>query len=321
MNRSKPAQPCKKQGPSRRHGGFTLIELLISMALGIVVIGAAMVLYSSGATATRFAIAQGQMNEDASMALSALTQGLRKAGYNPRRPAPVVGSAVNDLGQAGWSIGACATDFTDRTVLQTGALTCTGAPAPNTGALAVVHEADLVSGKNTAAGLPMDCIGNGVVAEAAASLSGGSYYTMQSRFYIENNALMCLGSGGALPRISLNQVPQALAENIESMSFMFGIGSPADNKIVQGYYSPVEINGAPADAAFAALTVAQRYDKVVAVRVCVVVRSENAILNDTDTAPTYLDCDDNSAAINDGRLRRAYRTTVLLRNHGVGYDN
>lgn len=319
MNQYQPAPPCMKQGARRNQGGFTLIELLISMVLGIVVIGAAIVLYTSGAAATRFAIAQGQMNEDAQMALSVLTQELRKAGYNPKRPTGVApANGVNDLGQSGWSLSACTDGFTDNTVLQTSALTCNAAATG--GALAVVYEADLVSGRNTTGGLPMDCIGNGVVAQGV-SLSGGNYFTMQSRLYIANNALMCLGSGGALPRLTLDQNPQALAENIESMAFMFGIGSPADNKVVQGYYSPTEINGVPADAAFAATTVADRYKKVVAVRVCVVVRSENAILTDTDIAPTYLDCDDNSVAIADGRLRRSYRTTVLIRNHGVGYDN
>lgn len=325
MSQSKPITLPKMRPINRHQAGFTLIELLISMALGIVVIGAAMVLYTTGAAATRFAIAQGQMNEDAQMALAVLTQELRKAGNNPSRPFGVAPStAVNDLGQSGWSLRACSTGFNDRTVLLTSAITCNATLTG--GALAVVYEADLASGKNTAAAikLPSDCIGIGVVKQGT-SLSGGDYFTMQSRLYIANNALMCLGSGGTLPRTKLDGGPQALAENIESMSFMFGIGidppAPATTKIVQGYYSPDDMNGVPADAPFALLSVAARYDKVVAVRVCVVVRSEAAILTDTDTAPTYLDCNNTSQDITDGRLRRAYRTTVLIRNHGVGYDN
>jgi type IV pilus assembly protein PilW len=307
---------------SLQQNGFTLIELLISMALGMVVIGAMLVLYTTGAAATRYATAQGQMNEDAQMALSVLAQELRKAGNNPRRPSGVApATAVNDLGQSGWGLRACANGFTDNTVLLVSGLTCNAGGTG--GALAVVSEGDLVSGRNTAAvgatpARPMDCIGNGVVAQGV-SLSGGNYYTMQSRLYIANNTLSCLGSGGAVA-LTLNQQPQVLAENIESMSFMFGIGSPADNKIVQGYYSATDIN-APANAAFALLTADARWNKVVSARVCVVVRSENAILIGVDANPTYMDCNDNSVAIADGRLRRAYRTTVLLRNHGVGFDD
>lgn len=315
----------RSRGLGQHQDGFTLIELLISMALGIVVIASMLVMYTTGAAATRFAVAQGQMNEDAQMALSVITQELRRAGYNPQRPSGVPpATAINDLGQAGWGIQVCANGFTDNTPLLVSALACNAAPVANVGAgLAVVYEGDLVSGRNTAAGLPMDCIGNGVVAQGV-SVSGGNYYTMQNRLFIANNALNCLGSGGGVvTRITpLDQVPQVLAENIESMEFMFGIGSPADNKIVQGYYSATDMNAAaPANAAFAALPVASRWAKVVAVRVCVVVRSENAILHDVDAAPNYLDCSDNAVAIADGRLRRAYRNTVLLRNHGVGYDD
>jgi type IV pilus assembly protein PilW len=303
---------------SLRQNGFTLIELLISIALGIVVIGAMLVLYTTGASATRYAAAQGQMNEDAQMALSVITQELRKAGYNPRRPTGPTATAVNDLGQAGWGLLACPNGFTDNTTLLVSGLTCNAGGSG--GALAIVSESDLVSGRNTAGNLPMDCIGNGIASQGI-SIAGGNYYTTQSRLYIANNALSCLGSGGALPRLTLNQVPQVLAENIESMTFMFGIGSPTDNKIVQGYYSAADINGVPANAAFAALPTLDRWNKVVAARVCVVVISEVPILRDLETDPSYLDCNDNTVAIADGRLRRAYRTTVLLRNHGVGFND
>ena len=319
MNRR--PQPAFANGsPVRLHqNGFTLVELLISITLGIVVIGAMLVMYVTGAAATRYAAAQGQMNEDAQMALSVITQELRKAGYNPRRPTGPTSTAVNDLGQGGWGLFACPNGFTDNTTLLVSGLTCNAGGSG--GALAVVSESDLVSGRNTAGNLPMDCIGNGIVAQGV-SITGGNYYTAQSRLFIANNALTCLGSGGALPRLTLNQVPQVLAENIESMTFLFGIGSPADNKVVQGYYSAAEINGVPADPVFAAIpALLDRWKKVVAARVCVVVVSEAPILRDTETAPSYLDCNDNSVAIADGRLRRAYRTTVLLRNHGVGFND
>jgi type IV pilus assembly protein PilW len=313
-NSSHRAIPCQ--------GGFTLIELMISLVLGIVVIAAMLVMYTTGAAATRYATAQGQMNEDAQMALSVITQELRRSGYNPQRPTGATTTAVNDLVQGGWGLRACANGFTDNTTLLVSGLACNAAAVAGVGAgLAVVHEGDLVSGRNTGAGLPMDCIGNGVVAQGV-SIAGGNYYTMQVRLFIVNNALWCLGSGGAPPGLTLNQVPQVLAENIESMSFLFGIASPPVNsRTVQGYYSADDLNGVPANVAFAAQAVDARWAKVVAARVCVVVVSENAILSDVDANPTYLDCSDNAVAIADGRLRRAYSTTVLIRNHGVGFEN
>lgn len=303
--------------------GFTLIELLISMVLGIVVISAMLVMYSSGSTATRNAQAQGQMNEDANMALAVITQELRRAGFNPTR----AGGAKNDLMQGGatlggWNLFGCDTNFSSNTAAAVSALTC--AAAGSSSSLALVSEGDLYSGKNTGANLPMDCIGNGVAA-TGVSIDGGNYFTIQTRLFIANNALKCLGNGGGVPFAAS---PQVLAENIESMSALFAVADPspaaADPKAVLGYLTADGINNA-ADPTLAALAPVDRWNKVVAARICVVVMSETPVLrdqtnlNDPNYKPTYIGCDDASHDIADGRLRRAYRTTVLLRNHGVGY--
>lgn len=293
--------------------GFTLIELLISITLGFVVIGAVLVMHQTGSAATRMATAQGQMNEDAQMALSVLAHELRIAGFNPTRN---VGGARNDLRQGGWTIFGCDNTFTDATVPLVSGLTCT-AGAGNS-AIALVSEGDSFSGRRTQlTNLPMDCIGNGVAADPTPSIDGGNYHTMQARIYIANNAIMCKGSG------DLAQA-QALAENIDSLLVRYGVTNAANQ--VLGYLSANAINTA-IDANLVALTPLQRWDRVVSAQICVVVMSENPVLNDIrDQAdatanPTYRDCDDGLVAITDGRLRRTYRTTVLLRNHGVGFTD
>jgi type IV pilus assembly protein PilW len=305
-----PTKDCLPRPPQRPAGrqqaGFTLIELLISMVLGMVIIGALVVMYTSGSSATRNAQAQGQMNEDAQMALAVLTQELRQAGYNPVRSAL---GARNDLAQGDWNLFACDNGFTDASLLTINALTL-GCGGGGGFALAVAYEGDLSSGKNTIPGLPMDCIGNGVAAPV-----GMTYYIMQSRLYIANNALVCRGNG------NLAQV-QVLAENIESMTANFAVTEPvAGSKKVLGYLTASGL-AVPADPALAALPLKSRWDRVVAAQLCVVVRSENPVLQDVgsaDTKPSYQNCAGTDVDITDGRLRRAYRTTVMLRNHGVGY--
>lgn len=293
--------------------GFTLIELLISITLGFIVIGAVLVMHQTGAAATRMATAQGQMNEDAQMALSVIAHELRTSGFNPTRTSL---GAKNDLGQSGWTIFGCDTNFTDPSVVQTSGLTVCPAGAGNS-AIALVSEGDDFSGKRTAGNLPMDCIGNGVAANGTPSLSGGVYYTMLARIYVVDNTLMCLGSG------DLTQ-GQALAENIVSLVVRYGVKDATGQML--GYLTATQINNA-ADANLVALTALERWERVVAAQICVVVASENAVLGDirdqvdTTANPTYLDCNDASTEIADGRLRRAYRTTVLLRNHGVGFND
>ena len=72
----------------RLHGakGFTLIELLVSVTIGLVLMIAVASAYVGSATASKVAEAQGRMNEDATAALNILTQQIRMAGDNPRRP-------------------------------------------------------------------------------------------------------------------------------------------------------------------------------------------------------------------------------------------
>jgi type IV pilus assembly protein PilW len=288
--------------------GFTLIELMISIVLSIVIIGALLVLYTNGSNATKNTQAQGQMNEDAQMALAILTHEIRQAGYNPTR----TGGAKNDLLQGGWAIFGCDKGFTDNAAAGN-ALTCGNAGTSSS--IAVVYEGDLYSGKNTSAvpPLPMDCIGNGV----SPTVGGGTYYTMQSRLFVEAGALRCLGGG------DLGGTSQVLAENIESLNVTYGVAEPtvANSQKLAGYLTADEINN-PTDAGLKAMISVDRWNKVVSARICIVVQSETAVLNDLKSAavsPSYSNCSDTAVSIADGKLRRAYRTTVLLRNHGIGF--
>jgi type IV pilus assembly protein PilW len=114
-----------------------------------------------------------------------------------------------------------------------------------------------------------------------------------------------------------------LAENIESLSLRFAVTDPAvaGSKNAVGYLTATQIN-TPV-ASLAGLTPVERWTRVVAARICVVVTSENAVLqdmkSDSGINPTYEDCNGANVDITDGKMRRAYRTTVILRNHGVGY--
>lgn len=305
---------CGKRFPRQcPQAGFSLVELLVSMTLGLVITGALTVMYLSGSQAARNVEAHGRMDDDARMALAAITHELRQAGYNPVRDAS---GKKNDLGQKGWSLFACDTGFTATTAAlrDIDALRCNTA---GTGfALAVVYEADLNTGRNTATtGLPMDCVGSGV----KASPADARFYTLQARFHVEDNALKCRGSGGN-DSDSLGAA-QALAENIESMTANFAVANPADadNQDIRGYLTASGINK-PVDSGLAALAPRDRWNKVAAVQICVVARSESPVLRDLGMAASYQDCKGNDVRITDGRLRRAYRSTVLLRNHGVGYS-
>ena len=138
-----------------------------------------------------------------------------------------------------------------------------------------------------------------------------TYTVADNRFYISTSAdivaptLYCKGN---------SSVAQPLVENVENMQLTYGTVSAATTATtanVAGYLTA----GSFVDATTIALpTDAERWAKVVTVRICVVVRSESLVAPDAASA-RYLDCSGTVVTTPpDLRLRRAYTTTVVLRN-------
>jgi type IV pilus assembly protein PilW len=151
-------------------------------------------------------------------------------------------------------------------------------------------------------------LGNGLKAPPA----NVTFYEADNRFYIDtpsgssNPSLYCFGNGK-------NGTPQPLVENIEDLKFTYGVAQATGNDgVVAGYLSASQIE---TDPSMASLTSSlERWKRVVAVRICVLARSEANITN-SNTSSQYVDCEGNlKTNTTDLRLRRAYFATVSLRN-------
>lgn len=317
---------------------------MISMAIGLIVAGAAFSAYIGTAAAARMAQSQGQMYEDGQAALGILVQQVRMAGSNPDQPgrindpSPTLASVHNpvylpaptyagyQLSPASFRLSAfslrgCKGPFPN--VAGAGRiddLLCASGAGPQS--LAVSYEADRYNTTPNELGLATDCLGNAlglVTATLPAALGAGIanvevvYAVADNRFYIGSSAsvpgLYCKGAGGV--------AAQPLVDNIEDLQFMFGVASvasPAATATVAGYLNADDI---ATQADLAALPDdAARWAKVLTVRICVLVRSELPLV-DTLAAARYLKCDGTmETSPPDRRLRRAYSTTVALRNRG-----
>ncbi|MGV8897621.1 MAG: PilW family protein [Burkholderiaceae bacterium] len=262
----------------RYRQGFSLIELMISLAIGLLITVATFSAFTGASGATRMAEEQGRMHEDAQAALTILSQQLRMAGYNHDQPPPE------------FSIRGCDGQFGNITTASNlDALTC----IPDTtkpDSIAVSYEADGFNTVPTAGGLPTDCLGNAL-----------SIPNADNRFYVDTASsipsLYCKGSGGE---------PQALVENIEDMQFNYGAAETPDGAVA-GYLRADEV---------IALSVnhVENWKKVRTVHICVLVRSVSEVVPDAASAQ-YNKCDRNLETVPpDRRLRRAYTTTVVLRN-------
>ena len=309
--------------------GFSLIELMVSLTIGLVIVVAAISAYLGAAGAGKMSDAQSRMNEDAQAALNILVQQLRMAGNNPVqgnraeefRRNPVYnpyGTTTHTTTPANFSstfsIRGC--DGTFSNINSTGVTldtltACGTSTLPDS--IAVNYEAD---GFNTidSGGLPTDCLGNTLSTIDATFPTGtattATYAVADNRFYIVTTTsagptLYCQGNGGS-------STAQPLVENIEDMQFTYGTMSTTTTSTiatVAGYLRANEVVSlatVPADDS-------TRWGKVLSVRICILVRSASPVVSDAASAK-YLNCQGTLTTAPDLRLRRAYSTTVVLRN-------
>jgi type IV pilus assembly protein PilW len=310
-----------------RARGLSLIELMVSIAIGMILTVAILSAYLSASSANKVAEAQGRMNEDAQVALNILSQQLRMAGNNPKRPQYASTTPSNPVySSATYAIRACDSTFTDPDAADIQSLACSG-NGPDS--IAISYEADRYNTVKTAGGAATDCLGvslpvvtgNVNIGNGATSVPTNVTYTFaDNRFYIGTSgvvtapSLYCRGNG-------TGGTKQPLVENIEDMQFVFGTAASTTTTMsVAGYLNASELL---ADAGLAALPDDQtRWGKVMSVRICVLVRSEQPVAPDASSAQ-YMSCPASGASVgvlttpadaNDRRLRRAYSTTVVLRN-------
>lgn len=315
----KRAQPLLRRPYSR---GLSLIELMVSLTIGLILMVAVVSTYLGSAGASRTAEAQGRMNEDAQAALTILSQQLRMAGNNPKQPNYTSASPRNTIyGAATYIVRGCDGTFSNiSTAADIQSLTCAagGGAAPDS--IAISYEADTFNTIPTAGGAATDCLGQSLpVVSGFADIWNGTnpvstavtYTVADNRFYVGTSAvisspsLYCKGNGGVNP--------QPLVENVEDLQFVYGTApSTATTLSVAGYLSAADIL---TDTGLAALADdPARWSKVMTVRICVVVRSELPVVSDAASAQ-YVQCDGTlNTSPPDLRLRRAYSTTVVLRN-------
>ena len=340
----------RRSPASHRYQGFSLIELLVSMTIGLVITVAAGSAYLGASTAGKVADAQSRMNEDGQAALNILTQHLRMVGSNPNQPnraAVFLRNPVYDPTYVGatstpyasttyvvapaytrspYSIRGCDGTFTVVTAGATDISVLNCAAGANTlpDSIAISYEADLYNTKPDTNSKPTDCLGNPLTVfnvvftpPAPDPVMNDSFSVAVNRFYIATSGsvaaptLFCKGNGGNSP-VS----PQPLVENIEDMQFTYGTVSTSailSTATVAGYLRANEVASLVITPSTAADD-STRWGKVLSVRICVLVRSETLSAPDAASA-RYDDCQGaRNVAAPDLRLRRAYFTTVVLRN-------
>lgn len=316
--------------------GVSLIEILISMVIGLVIIGVTFANYLNSGSGRNSSAALGQMAEDANVALNFLRKQITQAGYS--EPYKTNDKDGLERKYAGRSVFGCNQAlFADPKVPTIGQLGCAAAASSGSDSIAVAYEATQDNAIwNTTVIRPRDCIGSGVAQTPRNPPSGTdfvpAYYLAESRLYIANNSLMCQGNGQtnlpvagtpSQPEVRIDPLtsPQPLVDNIVSMRITYGLSDQVKidplrtGELHVAGRTPVQF----VDASAVGDNTSANWDRVVAVRICLVVRSDQEVL---DEPADYYDChavDSATPAVHapkptDRRLYRAFSTTIMVQN-------
>jgi type IV pilus assembly protein PilW len=325
MMRGKPHFPRSRLHAQR---GLSLIELMVAMTIGLFLMGAVVIIYVNTSTTSRSSTLESQMNEDASLALEVLQQQIRLAGF----------SSVDASGARlfpGRAVFGCEGTPSSTSDTAFESLACNAA-GTGPDALAVRYEATVLNSQPvtnaSGATVPGNCANEGIdpwdISSDGGATSATTLSLADNRYYIDNDAdgtpsLFCRGRTGGGFGTAIALIP-----NIEDMQIQYAVtalptaGNPIPHQVA-GY---VAANNAALGAT------AANWSRVAAIRICLLARSARTVPtgdNPVGTANpdgttitpglgTYVDCAGTSRTATDRFIRRAYVTTIQLRNMRPG---
>ncbi len=290
----------------RRQRGFSILELMVSMAIGLLVLAAVFVSSAGMVVASRQQRAASVMTDDALLALSLIRRDLLMAGYvHPVSIHASQFSAVNSTVLSRPVYG-CSTLFDDNSAAVAAGTCKPSSSTPSTStkitsdAIEINFEASQGSVDLSSDNKLTGCQGSelkddqGNVPSAAADVS--TRLPTSHRYYVKDLTLSCATAG---------RTGQALVPNVETLQITYGVSSgwliaqPETRRPVR-YVDATQVTD---------------WANVVAVHLCILMRSGGPVLDKGEAATQgYTDCDGTAQTASDGYLRRAYTTTVALRN-------
>lgn len=293
-----------------RQSGVTLVELMVAMTIGLFLLGAVGMIYITTSSSSRSSTLESQMNEDASLALEILQQQIRLAGFS------TVDTASGKRKFSGIAIRGCDGGFTTNSgTTEFGTLAC---PVTTTGAdaIAVRYEATLLNSQEVGTtGLPGNCSYDSITAWIAGASEGSadSISLADNRYYIADDGsvptLYCKGrDGSATDGFS---TAAALIPNIEDMQIQYAI----TNAPIDGETLPHQVT------AYVEAKDITNWSRVAALRICLIARSAQPVPsgdNSRSDLGWFRNCAGTEETKDDRYLRRAYVTTIQLRNMRPG---
>ena len=244
--------------PLGRHtqSGLTLVEFLVSVLLALVVLGGVFVIFIATGASDRQQRALGRMTEDAQVAMVLISRELQMAGY---MRIGTIGPNGTVAANSTRPVFGCDAGFVDSKAPYASA-TC---PSPSPGraqvrahALEINHEVTVDTTLLGTNGNPTDCQGN----EVTTGL-------VSNRFFVDANP----SGESELYCATIGKVPQPLVPQVAQVRFAYGVAphwaiGDASTWRPQRFISATDVEAQGL------------WSQVVAVRVCLLMRSTEPVL-------------------------------------------
>jgi type IV pilus assembly protein PilW len=318
----------RRSNPQR---GVTLIELMVALTVSLVLVLAAVALYASTNSSQRTLDEISAANEGGAFALRMIGRDLANAGFYPavrgENPADlnVTSGYVNPTTLPAYATGLFGCEGV---VVNPGATTPCGAPGTgDPDSLVISYFSSDAFG--TYVGQRADCEGNDIALATVNSTRRGTppagqpptrpvfgvnvyrltvaqSTTLNGRT-VTTRSLACDGNGDT------NSTATSVVPGIDDLQLSYGVFGDA-SRVPARFYTATDVNG------LSAVTISGRsmapWERVAAVRVCVIARTFQIATAQNASPPTYVDCNGvtQTNATGDNSIRKTYVQTFGVRN-------
>jgi len=284
--------------------GLSFIELMVAMVIGIFLIGGLGSVYMNSMGADKMRAQVSEMEENARTALITLRQIISHAGYPSEYTLPIdrpFYAEADDIPNPDCRGGGSSNTLVkNRWILDEKTENAAVAKRDTMVVISMLDNPNSTS-VGAASNIIQDCIGSVVEPQCSADPIEGLYNNSQARVYnylyintpSGRRALTCMGS--------LGEDSQPIAENIESLQFLYGVSKGQDNLVYRNA-AEVTTNG--------------EWGSVISVQVGILVRSEKEVLK-KEESKVFLVLDEEITTPKDRRIYRVYTTTIILPNASI----
>jgi len=308
--------------------GLSLVELLVSLAISLVIALAAAAAYlGTRSTATAMANIAG-MNESGTLALNMIARELQMAGYYPAI-APASVTNPNLMGRFSNTKNSAAAAYNQALFGCEGGVfnpTTGSCPAVTAGApdSVVINYFAVAELDALTFGSGFDCLRQPVLSDPVNSSGRPMYvsnrFALTTASYavagaastsrnITTKSLACNGNG----KTTEDAVYQPFFEGMEDMTFTYGVHAGTGSLSPQTYYTATEVTALPVVGTLSG------WQRVTAVRVCVLTRSPDNIRTQdmASNLRSYTNCRGSTVtyAAADRTLYKRFERVIAIRNN------